>query len=64
MENIYTIYIESGYYQVKASYFYKDGDTVIFATRKQMEEDRDEKIAIVPLGQVLLVVNDNFELIQ
>lgn len=64
MENIYTIYIESGHYQVKASYFYKDGDTVIFATRKQMEEDRDEKIAIVPLGQVLLVVNDNFELIQ
>jgi hypothetical protein len=63
--NRYKVFVtENIYFELKASFFYIEENTVVFINRKEINVDKheDKKVAIVPLNSLYMVVDTEFQI--
>lgn len=63
--NRYKIFMsEKIFFELKASFFYIEGNTIVFISRKEINVDKheDKKVAIVPIDSLYVIIDAEFEI--
>lgn len=65
--NRYKIFVnETIFFELKASFFYIEENTIVFISRKEINVDKheDKKVAVVPIDSLYVIVDAEFEITE